>query len=372
MQGSIVKKLVGKKKKPRYYVVVDLPTKKGEKRKQKWVPAGTTKKEAQALLPQILLTVKSKYYLTSQTLRFRELASDYLFMNKKRLATATYKRYAGIVSSLDIYFGEMVIGDIEPYHVEQYTQELLKRNLSGNTIAKYRMVLNQICTYAMEIKVIHSIPIPKTKYTTRSDSFQFQVWNQNEAKEFLLHIKDTPLYMPVFIAIHTGMRLGEILALKWSEVDLKNNQITVRYSVDVNGALKTTKTKQSRRTIKLIPSVVAELSDHRKEQKIFRLKGYNNYKNDFVCTFKDGKPLSRNYVSCTFPRKITQLNFSKIRFHDLRHSFATIALSNNVHTKVVQDILGHVSSRTTLDVYSHVIPSMQTQSLELLTKAFNQ
>ena len=216
MQGSIVKKLVGKKKKPRYYVVVDLPTKKGEKRKQKWVPAGTTKKEAQALLPQILLTVKSKYYLTIQTLRFRELASDYLFMNKKRLATATYKRYAGIVSSLDIYFGEMVIGDIEPYHVEQYTQELLKRNLSGNTIAKYRMVLNQICTYAMEIKVIHSIPIPKTKYTTRSDSFQFQVWNQNEAKEFLLHIKDTPLYMPVFIAIHTGMRLGEFLALKWS------------------------------------------------------------------------------------------------------------------------------------------------------------
>ena len=79
---------------------------------------------------------------------------------------------------------------------------------------------------------------------------------------------------------------------------------------------------------------------------------------------------TRNYVSVTFRRKVRQLNFPVIRFHDLRHTFATIALSHNVHTKVVQEILGHASSKTTLDVYSHVIPTMQEQSVEILAKAF--
>lgn len=369
MKGSIAKKIVAGQ--TRYYVVVDLPRLKGEKRKQKWFPVGTSYRQAETELPKILLSIQSKHYLNSQNVRFSDVADDYLFNNQSRLAASTYKRYVGIVEKLKDYFGHYTMQEIEPYHVEQYTKSLIQMHLSSNTISKYRLVLGQICQYAQELKIIESIPIAKMK-RIRSDHYSFQVWSSEEAHEFLMHIKDTPLYMPVFIAIHTGMRLGEVLALRWSEIDLANHQLTVRYSLDVNGNVKTTKTKQSRRTIKLIPAVVAELQDCKHQQKLNKLKLGNAYhKNNFVCTFEDGKPLSRNYVSITFRRKVKQYKFPVIRFHDLRHSFATIALSNNVHTKVVQEILGHASSRTTLDVYSHVIPTMQEQSIEMLTQAFN-
>lgn len=369
MKGSIVKKNVAGKN--RYYVVVDLPHPKGAKRKQKWFPVGTSYRAAENALPQILLEVKSKNYLSSQTVQFKNIAEDYLFNNQNRLAASTYKRYAGITKDLIEHFGDYTMQELEPYHMEQYTKSLIQKGLSGNTITKYRLVYHLICEYAQELKIIKSIPLAKLKHGGNREDYTFQVWDNAEATAFLQHIEGSPLYMPVFIAIHTGMRLGEILALKWSEIDLKNGQLTVRYSVDVNGKLKTTKTKQSRRTIKLIPSMIARLKEHKHDQKLNRLAMGNDYfKSDFVCTFQDGRPISRNYVSTTFRRKVHQYQFPVIRFHDLRHSFATIALSNNVHVKVVQEILGHASSRTTLDVYSHVIPTMQTQSLELLTKAF--
>lgn len=370
MKGSIVSKKVAGK--TRYYIVVDLPHLKGQKRKQKWIPAGTSYRDAEDQLPGILLDLKSKHYLTAKNVRLKDVADDYLFKNQKRLAASTYKRYAAIIKELKNYFGDTTMQEIDPYMVEQYFKSLVEKDLSPATISKYRVVLTQLCDFAMELKIIGTIPIAKFKLKSHSNSYDFQVWSSEEINQFLGHIKGTPLYMPVFIASQTGMRLGEVLALKWSEIDFANRQLTVRYSVNVDGSLKTTKTKQSRRTIKLMKSTLQELNEHKLTQKKNKLLyGTDYFKNDFICTFDNGKPISRNYVTTTFPRKVKQLQFPKIRFHDLRHSFATIALSNNVHPKVVQEILGHSSIRTTLDTYSHVIPTMQEQSLEVLEKAFN-
>ena len=368
MKGCIARKKIAGK--THYYVVVDLPRHKGEKRKQKWVPAGTSYRHAEFIQPQVLLDVQRQGYMKGQSVTFKQIADDYLFHNKQRLASSTYKRYEGITKVLKEYFGAYTLNEIEPYLVDQFTKTLIQRQLSVNSISKYRVVLKQIFEYAKDLKLIQDIPLAKFRHG-RSDAYSFQVWDSQEVNDFLLHIKDAPLYMPVYLAVHTGMRLGEVLALKWSAIDFKNQQLTVRYSLDVNGQLKTTKTKQSRRTIKLTPTLLATLKEHQHTQKVNKLLYGNAYhKNDFVCTFADGKPISRNYISTTFRRKVKQLKFPVIRFHDLRHTFATIALSHNVHTKVVQEILGHASSRTTLDVYSHVIPSMQEQSVDILEKAF--
>ncbi len=364
------KKVAGK---TRYYIVVDLPRLKGQKRRQKWFPCGTSYREAEAMLPQILLDVQSKNYLSSKNVRFKDVAEDYLFKNQKRLSASTYKRYSSITEELKQTFGETPINSIEPYLVEQYFKTLIQRGLAPTTLSKYRVVLSQIFEFACELHVIKTIPIAKFKAKGNGTTYDFQVWSTNEIDQFLSAIYDTPLYMPVFLAAHTGMRLGEVLALKWSEVDFKNRQLTVRYSLALDNTLKTTKTKHSRRTIKLMASTLETLEKRKLLQKKNKLAYGNEYfKSDFVCTFDNGKPLSRNYVATTFPRKVKQLNFSKIRFHDLRHSFATIALSNGVNAKVVQEILGHSTIRTTLDIYSHVIPTMQEQSVDVLEKAFNQ
>lgn len=351
MKGSIAKKTVAGK--TRYYIVVDVPHPKGEKRKQKWIPAGTSYRQAEAQLPKVLLEVQSSNYSTGNNVLFKNIADDYLFSNKQRLANSTYKRYEGITKSLKKYFGGYVVKEIEPYLVDQYMKSLIKKGYSPNTIAKYRVVLAQIFSYAQELKLIQAAPIPKSKLIRSGENYSFQVWDSKEVNDFLLLIQDTPLYVPVYIAVHTGMRLGEILALKWSAIDFNKQVINIRYAIDVDGKLKTTKTKQSRRPIMLTPAMLSKLKEIQHSQKVAKLKyGTSYHQNDFVCTFEDGKPLSRNYVSTTFRRKVKQHKMPVIRFHDLRHTFATIALSHNVHVKVVQEILGHSSSRTTLDVYS--------------------
>lgn len=370
MRGSIAtKKVAGK---TRYYIVVDLPRKKGEKRKQKWIAAGTSKREAEEKLPQILLELRNKDYLSNKAMRFDEVADNYLFRAKNSLATSTYNNYAALIKQLKVYFHDYTVQEITPALVEMYLSELQQRNLAPSTIIKYRVVLRQIFAYAVELKIIQHIPIAKFKLKSHSNSYDFQVWNVEEINMFLTLIRGTPLYIPVLIASQTGMRLGEILALKWSAIDLKNHQLTVRYSVDLKGKLKPTKTKNSKRAIKLTAPLVAELEQWKRAQKLNRLKyGVHFFKNDFVCTHMNGKPLTRNYVSVTFKRKVLQCKMPVIRFHDLRHSFATIALSANIQPKVVQEILGHSTIRTTMDIYSHVMPNIQESSLEILEKAFN-
>lgn len=369
LKGSIARKKINNV--THYYVVYDLPHLSGQKRKQKWVPVGTSYREAEKKLPEIMLKARRQMHPSSDSLLFEDLASDYLFHNQSRLADSTYKRYSGIVKYLGSFFAGTLVSDIEPYHLEQLNKKLIKEQYKIGTIYKYRYVLKQILDYAKTLHVIDTVPEATVKRRGSSGTYDFQVWSSHEANSFLMAIENTPLYIPVYIGIHTGMRLGEILALKWSEIDLDKAQLTVRYSVDLNGKIKTTKTKQSRRTIMLMPSMVETLKEHRHWQKLNQMRYGNDYfKSDFVCTFEDGHLISRNYVSVTFRRKVKQLHFPVIRFHDLRHSFATIALSHNVHTKVVQEILGHASSKTTLDVYSHVIPTMQEQSMEILAKAF--
>ena len=369
VKGSIARKKY--KNVTHYYVVYDLPKLANEKRKQRWVSVGTSYREAEKKLPEIMLQAKKQMHPDSQTLFFEDVANDYLFNNQGRLAGSTYKRYTGIVNYLNHYFAHTLIAQIEPYHIEQLHKQMVKEQYKANTVLKYRYVLKQIFDYAIDLQIISTSPLKTRQKISSPSSYDFQVWTSREGNSFLQAIENTPLYMPVNIALHTGMRLGEILALKWSEIDLTKAQLTVRYSVDLSGKLKTTKTKQSRRTIKLVPELVDTLKAHRHWQKVNQLRlGDSYHKSDFVCTFEDGHVITRNYVSVTFRRKVRQLHFPVIRFHDLRHTFATIALSHNVHTKVVQEILGHASSRTTLDVYSHVIPTMQEQSLELLSKAF--
>lgn len=370
MKGSIVSKKVAGK--TRYYIVVDLPKKKGEKRKQKWIAAGTNYREAEALLPSVLLEVRDKNYLHNKAMSFGEVADNYLFRVQNSLATSTYKNYAAIIRHLKSYFKDCTMQEITPALVEMYLTHLQQQQLSPATISKYRVVLRRICMYAVELKIIQHVPIANIKLQSHANSYDFQVWNATEIDLFLSHIAETPLYMPVLIASQTGMRLGEILALKWSAVDLKKRQLVVRYAVDLNGKLKTTKTKAGKRLIKLTSFLVSELEKWKRTQKLNRLKyGTAFYKNDFICTHMNGKPLTRNYVSVTFKRKVLQCKMPIIRFHDLRHSFATIALGANIQPKVVQEILGHSSIRTTMDIYSHVLPSIQEGSVEILEKAFH-
>jgi integrase len=169
------------------------------------------------------------------------------------------------------------------------------------------------------------------------------------------------------LALATGMRQGELLALHWRDVDLEQRVLSVRWSLRYHQGVftvKEPKTRRSRRRIALAEQTVEALRTHRARQLKERLKAgkawVGNSWDDLVFCSAIGSPLTSNgQVRSTLRRIIRHAGLPMIRFHDLRHTCATLALASNVNPKVVSEMLGHSTVAITLDVYSHVLPDMQ-------------
>lgn len=371
MKGSIVERKTSKGKK-KYYIVVDLPHLTGQKRQQKWFSSWDKKRDAEKALPDILKKVSSSTYADNQTVTMHKLITDYLYKSQLCLSKSTLKRYKGCCTRIEKEFGQVAVAKIQPYNIENYFRDLQTEGFKPTTLQKHKSVLEQLFTYAKELRIIEHSPVPRLR-VAKNNSAEHTTWSIKEVHEFLSTIKGQPLYMPVLLAAMTGMRAGEILALKWKDIDFDTHMLTVNKSKDYDGTLKAPKNKSSRRPINLTSFVVAELQAHRLEQKKAKLQyGMDYYKSDFICTLADGKPMSCNYLTTTFKRKVRQYKFVVLRFHDLRHTFATISLTNGVHAKVVQEILGHSSIKVTMDTYSHVLPTVHSESMNKIEKAFSQ
>jgi integrase len=162
------------------------------------------------------------------------------------------------------------------------------------------------------------------------------------------------------LAVHTGMRLGELLGLKWEDVDLETGALQVKHALSPEGEFAETKTARSRRRIDLTPGGVEALRRHRKaqvEERILRVGLWQEQ--DLVFPTSVGTPLThRNVVRTTSRRCCVAELPETTHFYDLRHTCATLLLSRNVHPKYVQKLLGHASIALTLDTYSHVLPGM--------------
>ena len=165
------------------------------------------------------------------------------------------------------------------------------------------------------------------------------------------------------LAVHTGMRQGELLALKWTDVDLEAGKVSVRRTLTREGGhytLGEPKTKKSRRTVKLTGAATEALRGHlsRQMKEMGRL-GDLYLDQGLVFTTGSGAPLNpSNIRNRNLRRLISKAGLPTIRFHDLRHTCATLLLSKNVHPKIVQEMLGHATVAITLDTYSHVLPGM--------------
>jgi integrase len=175
------------------------------------------------------------------------------------------------------------------------------------------------------------------------------------------------------------MRRGEILGLKWEDIDWNNNVLMVRNNLQfIKGEfiLTDTKTNAGQRPVKLPPSTSAELKLHQKKQEWYMRTCKSNYKNKddkgnliFVCTWEDGRNINPDYVTHTIKTLLEKCDLPDIRFHDLRHTHATLLLQQGVNTKVVSERLGHSKISITLDTYSHVLPNMQQEAADAIDKA---
>ncbi len=193
---------------------------------------------------------------------------------------------------------------------------------------------------------------------------EMRIMNESDIHILLEYAKDTPYYALFYTALFTGMRRSELLALRWSDIDLLLCQLSVTRTIhqlhDGKIIFGQPKTGKSRRVVSLSPSTTLILKEHREQQITMRQSlELTLTDDDLVFCQYDGKPLLPDSITHSWARLAKRVGLQGIRLHDARHTHASLMLKQGIHPKIVQERLGHASIQITLDTYSHVAPGLQ-------------
>lgn len=370
MRGHVRKR--GKK----WCAVVDIGTDPVTgKRKQKWLHGFRTKKEAEAALAEFIRRYNVGEYIDNKGIAVAEYLDkwfhDYV---EVKLAPRTQIRYLEIINNYFIpEFGHMKLSDLRPYHLQDHYSKAIE-NLSPSTVLYHHRVIHKALKMAVKWQYLVHNPADNVE-PPRAKRKDFAILSAEQIDIVLQYLKEQNhvLYIPIVLAVMTGMRRGEICGLQWHDIDL-SGLIQIKHQLQrINGELilRETKTAGSRRPIALDDITIALLRQHRQAQKENRIlfgPAYQAQNFDYVCTWPDGKLMDPDYITHAFPRILKILNLPSVRFHDLRHTSATMLLKAGINPKVVSERLGHTDIRITLNTYSHVLPDMQKEAAEKLAK----
>jgi len=206
----------------------------------------------------------------------------------------------------------------------------------------------------------------------RARRVEMHTWTAAEVGTFLASVREDRLYAAWLLLATLGLRRGELLGLRWPDVDLTTGRIAIRHTlvmVDGKPAVAEPKTAKGRRSLTLAPQVLEALRGHRARQAAERLCWGVDYTDSGLVTTEDGRPMHPETLSGLFVRQAKRVGLPPIRLHDLLHSVASILLAQGVHPKVVSEQLGHATIALTLDTYSHVIPSLQQEAAGVMAAA---
>jgi len=265
--------------------------------------------------------------------------------------------------------GQIPLSQLQPQHIQGYYAQALtvgrvnrRGGLSARTVEYHHRILSEALNHAVKMgflvrNVAEAVEPP---HPGHKDMVTLAA---KDIPRFLRSARETPYYTLYCVTLFTGMRLGELLGLRWSDVDLNLASLSVVQALYKRcGVCKMIEPKSahSRRQIALSPSLVLLLHQYKAKQEVERiLLGKPLNDSDLVFAHTDGSPLDPGTVTHTFTNVLCKAGLPHIRFHDLRHTHATLMLKAGVHPKVVQERLGHASISITLDTYSHVLPGLQ-------------
>ena len=290
-------------------------------------------------------------------------------MQKPTIRTSSYVKYRKVIYSYIIpAVGKVQLQKLTPQRVQSLYTSKLKEGLAPKTVQSIHGVLHKALDNAVKWNLV-ARNVCDVVSPPRIPQTEKQVSTVQKARLLLNYVKKHRLEVLLTVALTTGMRRDEILALRWSDINLEEGSIQVMRTVDYithYGYVETEpKTAKGRRKVLLSSFVVEMLNAHRLVQMEERQRAGEKWidKNLVFCGLL-GDFFNPNYLLRVFKKILEAAGLPRMRFHDLRHSAATILLSMNVHPKVVQEMLGHSTINMTLDTYSHVLPSMQKDIVE--------
>jgi len=304
-----------------------------------------------------------------------EYLSQWLRHCRGRLRPKTHEGYQGLIR---LYaspaLGEVPLSRLHPLHLQECYATLLERGLAGGTVRNLHLVLAQALSQAVAWGLIERSPACGAQ-PPRARRPEPVVVDPALAARILHAVAGTPMELPAVLALGTGMRRGEILALRWADLDEGYTTAQVRRSLQVSGeglAFVEPKTRRSRRAVALPAFLGPHLHRQSQDQALRRAEGSAWVDLDLVCDRGDGSPRHPDTLSSGWYSFLKRSGLPHVRFHDLRHGHATLLLLARVHPKVVSERLGHASVGITLDLYSHVLPSMQSEAAAAIDDLFGE
>ena len=367
-------------KKGHYYAVITYKDGLGN-RKTKWIATGLpvkgNKKRAEAFLNEQKLKYE-EIDSSPEEILFADYMEEWLEIVKTSIATVTYSSYSMMVKkTIAPYFRKRKIKlvDLTAKNIQDFYLSELKR-VSANTVIHYHANIHKALKYAVKLDLIPTNPADKIE-RPRKGSFKGSFYDTEEMKLLLEAVKGTKFEIPVMLAAFYGLRRSEVLGLKWDAVDFDKNTITIKHTVttcELDGKRilvkeDRTKNKASMRTLPLVDFVKEKLLSLKAEQEENRMLCGRSYIKDFmgyICINEIGDLIKPGYLSVEFPKLLEKKGLRRIRFHDLRHSCASLLIANGVPMKQIQEWLGHSDFSTTANIYAHLDYSSKLSSADAL------
>ena len=392
-----MKRITGRlaEKNGKWYAVINLYDTSG-KRKEKWqslnleVKRGN-KTEANHRLMEVISQYNSEdmYRYATMTHAEREkrrlaeytvdrYVAEWLAGYKCNLSVLTYNTYKTMAETrIAKYFKKLNIPlkEITGDELNDFYAYLRGDGLSGASAQRYHSLLHLAFKHAIKRGIIPANPCDQAD---RPKAVQYiaSYYNQEELKNLLDCLDGEPMRIAVILTAYYGLRRNEVLGIKWSAIDWTENKISIQHKIIENklegGRIEghdVMKTKSSYRSLPLIPQVKEILLEEKAKQEQMRklLRGaYNKKYLDYVCVDAVGDILTPKYISSHFKVILAKNGLKKIRFHDLRHSCASLLLANKVPMKMIQDWLGHSDMSTTANIYSHVDHTSKLESAKVI------
>jgi integrase len=366
-EGSITKRKDG-----RWMARYTVHTVKGPKRRTVY---GKTRKEAADKLAKVLSDCIEGIVCDDENMTVGEYLDRWLKGSVRgSVRQSTYDRDASLVSNhLRPALGRIKLKKLSAVHVQGFYRDRIDAGLSPSTVHKMHAILHKALSQALKW---HMVPRNVTEAVSppRPAPKEMRPLSPEEARRLLRATRGDRLEALYVLGVTTGMRQGELLALRWQDVGVKNSTVSVRRTLTRSGGrveIGEPKTKKSRRSIRLTSRAVEALEEHLERQlQEIGILGDRYEDQGLLFTTGTGSPINPSDLrQRSFAQLLKKAGLPHIRFHDLRHTCATLLLSKGTHPKFVQELLGHATVAITLDTYSHVMPSMGDQTARAMEDA---
>ncbi len=297
--------------------------------------------------------------------------------SKPNMAASTHRGFEQQVKNhVKPVLGELLLTSLNKFKISEYYSDRLKIGLSQQTIRHHRTMLHRAFEVAIEWGLITFNPVIGSS-KIRVQKPEIETYSSSEANAFLQAARELePQYYAMFtLSFHAGLRRSELCGLKWKDVEASFTSVSVTRKLFVSDhgqvIFGQTKTRASEAPVVLTATAAAVLKEHYKySQAAYATLGKDFNRECLVfCHFDTDKPYQPNTVSLAFTRIARKARLKHISLHEARHTMATIMLTQKVHPKMVQERCRHTSIRTTMDLYSHVIPGMHDEAARTLDDA---